>query len=100
MNVTFEYNGVKASDTLESKIMEKLNKLHGKYDFIVQAHVFLKTDRTHNPNTGKICKIKLSVPGPQLFAEASEHDFDRAMHKCMHELDTQLAKKKQKMRSH
>ncbi len=100
MNIIFEYDGVKASEKLEASISKKLNTLSNKYDFIIRAVVFLKTERTHSSETGKICNIKLSVPGPLLFAESSAQDFEKAMHTVIKELDTQLAKKKGKMKGH
>ncbi|NJB35698.1 MULTISPECIES: ribosome hibernation-promoting factor, HPF/YfiA family [Flavobacteriaceae] len=100
MNITFEYHDIKASERLEELITKKLEHLQEKFDFIVQAQVFLKHENTSSPLTGKICGIQLSVPGPRLFAEASEENYENAIHKTIHELDKQLSKKKEKMKAH
>lgn len=100
MNITFEYDGVKASERLEELINKKLNKLESKFDFIVQAHVFIRTQNTSSPLRGKICKIQLSVPGPQLFAEGNEKSFEAAIQETVGDLDRQLSKKKEKMKAH
>ncbi|MDT0607625.1 HPF/RaiA family ribosome-associated protein [Croceitalea rosinachiae] len=102
MEVIFEYKGVKASNLLEEKTLKKLNKLAVKYSFVVRAIVFFKTELTHSysPTSGKICTIRLSVPGPLLFAESNKGDLESAMLDVIHELESQLSKKKGKMLSH
>lgn len=100
MNITFEYDGVTASERLESLAIKKLNKLESKFDFIVQARVFLRTQNTSSPLSGKICKIKLSVPGPQLFAETNSKSFEESIQETIGDLERQLSKKKEKMKAH
>ena len=100
MDVTFEYDGIQSSNRLEMMILEKLNKLSAKYDFIIRARVFLKTTNTSTPETGKICKIQLSVPGPLLFAETNTASFEAAIPETINDLDRQLKKKKEKMKAH
>lgn len=100
MQIVFEYDGVTASPELEERITQKLNKLEHKYDFIISAKVFLKTTKTHSPTSGKSCNIKLSVPGPQLFAETDDKDFNSAFNHTYKELESQLATKKGKMKSY
>ena len=100
MDITFEYDGIQSSNRLEMMILEKLNKLESKYDFIIRTRVFLKTTNTSSPETGKICKIQLSVPGPLLFAESNAANFETAIAETVNDLARQLAKKKEKMKSH
>ena len=100
MDITFEYDGVQSSNRLEMMILEKLNKLGSKYDFIIRTRVFLKTTNTSSPETGKICKIQVSVPGPLLFAESNAATFETAIAETVNDLSRQLAKKKEKMKSH
>lgn len=100
MDVNFEYNGVKSSKELEEKTINKLNKLASKFSFIVRASVFFKTENTNSPNTGKVCTVKLSVPGPLLFAESNGRDLEGSMLDVIRELESQLVKKKGKMQNH
>lgn len=100
MNITFEYDGVRASERLEALIVKKLNRMEAKFNFIVQARVYLRTQNTPSPLSGKICKIQLSVPGPLLFAETNTGSFENAIHETMSDLDRQLSKKKEKMKAH
>lgn len=99
MQINFEYDNVAASDRLEELATKKLNKLADKYDFIVRADIFFKTENTSSKETGKICNIRLSVPGPRLFAEASHEKFEMSIAEAGDDLDKQLRKKKKKMKA-
>ena len=67
MTTNFEYHDVEGSERLEAYTTEKL---YNKFQMIVRADVFFKTENTSSDNTGMICNIRLSVLGPRLFAEA------------------------------
>ncbi|WP_299667321.1 ribosome-associated translation inhibitor RaiA [uncultured Polaribacter sp.] len=100
MNINFEYHDVEASDRLEALAKEKLENLYTKFQMIVRADVFFKTENTSSTQTGMICNIRLSVPGPRLFAEASHDNFVSSIHESVKDLDRQLTKKKGKMTSY
>ncbi len=100
MNINFEYDDVKASNRLEIMAAEKLDKLMDKYDFIVRADVFFKKENTSEPSTGKICKMRLSAPGPRLFSEASHSSYEASIAEAINDLERQLSKRKAKMRTH
>lgn len=100
MDILFQYHDVKASPRLEELAEKKINKLLDKYDFIVRADVFFKSEHDSDHNKGKICNIRLSVPGPRLFAEASHDSFEASIAEAVDDLGRQLAKKKEKMRAH
>ncbi len=100
MNINFEYHGVKASNRLEIMAAEKLDKLLSKFDFVVRADVFFKKENTSEPETGMKCGIRLSSPGPRLFAETSSATFEASIAESVIELERQLKKRKAKMRTH
>lgn len=100
MDINFEYDGVNASKRLEEMAAKRINKLLDKFDFIVRADVFFKTENTSSPETGKICNIRLSAPGPRLFAEASHKSFEASIVESVDDLERQLAKRKAKMKSY
>ena len=100
MDINFEYHGVKASARLEILAGEKLNKLLDKFDFIVRADVFFKTENTSDQGKGKICNVRLSIPGPRLFAEASHGSFEASIAEACDDLEIQLGKRKAKMKSY
>ncbi|WGK64480.1 ribosome hibernation-promoting factor, HPF/YfiA family [Croceiramulus getboli] len=100
MNIVFEYHDVESSSRLEEYAKQKLEKLFNRYDFIVRADVFFKTENTSEPGTGMICNIRLSAPGPRLFAEASHGEFRTSIQESVNDLERQLKKRKEKMKTH
>ncbi|MFS4491820.1 HPF/RaiA family ribosome-associated protein [Maribacter sp. 2308TA10-17] len=100
MNINFEYHAVKASNRLEIMAADRLEKLLNKYDFVVRADVFIKKENTSQPNTGMICGIRLSTPGPRLFAESSNGSFEASISESVTELERQLDRRKAKMKSY
>ncbi|NNG09200.1 MAG: HPF/RaiA family ribosome-associated protein, partial [Arenibacter sp.] len=70
------------------------------YDFIVRADVFFKKENTSSPNTGLICNIRLSAPGPRLFAESNNGKFEMSIAASVQDLERQLEKRKSKMKTH
>jgi len=100
MNINFEYHAVKASNRLEILAAEKLDKLLNKFDFVVRADVFLKKENTSQPDTGRICGIRLSTPGPRLFAESSNATFEASIVESVTELGRQLDRRKAKMKTY
>jgi putative sigma-54 modulation protein len=100
MNINFEYDDVKASNRLEIMAAQKLEKLLDKFDFIVRADVFFKKENTSSPDTGLVCNIRLSAPGPRLFAQSSCGSFEAAIASSVDDLQRQLEKRKAKMQSH
>jgi putative sigma-54 modulation protein len=99
MDINFQYDAVKASDRLEIMAAQKLNKLLDKYDFIIRADVFFKKENSSNPDKGRICNIRISAPGPRLFAEASHGSFEASIAEAVGDLERQLRKRKEKMNS-
>lgn len=100
MNIHFEYHEVSASQRLEAFLTERLEKLEAKFDFIISADVYFKKENSSNPEKGKICNVRLSIPGSTLFTEASSSSFEASIAEVITELKTQLIKRKEKMKSH
>lgn len=100
MNIIYEYHEVAGSERLEKLAKEKLEKLGKKYDMVIRADVFFKEENTSSDETGKICNIRLSLPGPRLFAEASHDNFESSIAESVNELERQLRKRKEKMKDY
>jgi len=96
----FEYHDVAQSMRLEKIANEKLDKLGEKYDMVIRADIFFKEENTTSDQTGKICNIRLSLPGPRLFAEASYNNFESAINESVSDLERQLRKRKEKMKDY
>ncbi|WP_026838612.1 HPF/RaiA family ribosome-associated protein [Gillisia sp. JM1] len=99
MEAIFQFVQLTKSERLEELTQKKLDKLEIKYDWIIRADVFFKKQDGMDPK-GFICNIKLSVPGPQVFAESNETSFEAAMAETVSDLDRQLSKRKAQMNTH
>ncbi|MBJ6367119.1 ribosome hibernation-promoting factor, HPF/YfiA family [Snuella sedimenti] len=94
MTVNIQYVHVDISETLSAYTEDKLQKLFNKYEFLISADVHFKQDRKQH-DSGKICSIELSLPGPRIFATSNERNFELAVKKTIRELDHQLQKRKE-----
>ena len=83
------------NEKLEEQVMEKLGNLERKYDWITNAAVFFKSEK-HPNEENYVCEIRLSIPGPQLFASSNEANFHTAINSVIQQLSGQLEKKKGK----
>ncbi|WP_066225178.1 ribosome hibernation-promoting factor, HPF/YfiA family [Formosa haliotis] len=99
MQIIFEYHDVQASESLEKLTREKLEKLGEKFEMVIRGDVFFKVENTTSDETGKICNIRLSLPGPRLFAEASHDNFPDSISESISDLERQLRKRKDKMKT-
>lgn len=99
MNVEIQFVHAVQNDTLEEQVREKLSKLEKKYEWITNAAVFFKTEK-HPNEENYVCEIRLSVPGPQLFASSNETNFNTAINNTIQQLGIQLEKQKAKLVSH
>lgn len=100
MTVNYEYDGVKSSDELETYVNGKIEKLFNKYEFIVRADVFFKAENTSGKKSGMKTSIRLSAPGPRLFAESSTDSFHKSASEVVTSLERQLNKRKDAMQTH
>lgn len=94
MTVNIQYVGVDISETLSVFTKEKLEKLSNKYEFLINATVSFKLDENKH-ETGKICNIELSLPGPRIFATSNERNFEVSVRETISDLERQLKKRKQ-----
>ncbi|MCF4101581.1 HPF/RaiA family ribosome-associated protein [Gillisia sp. M10.2A] len=99
MESIFQFVQLAKSERLEELTDEKLNKLSKKYDWVIRAEVFFKKQDGQEPK-GFICNIKLSAPGPQLYAESNEDSFEAAVAETVRDLERQLEKRKAQMNTH
>ncbi|TRO66478.1 HPF/RaiA family ribosome-associated protein [Christiangramia sabulilitoris] len=99
MEAIFEFVNIDKSNSLEALTQKKLDKIENKYDWVVRANVFFKRDENQKPN-GYITEIRLSAPGPEIFAESNEDSFEAAIAKSTSDIERQCSKRKSKMSTH
>lgn len=93
MTIEIQYVQIPRSESMDSIVTKKLNKLAQKYDWLIRAQVHFKLENDPAAK-GKICEIELSAPGPRLFAKSSSDDFEKSLAETVKELEGQLRKKK------
>ena len=99
MTIDIQFIQMPTSESMNTFVTEKLNKLAKKYDWIIRADVFFKSE--NDPaRKGKICEIRLSAPGPRLFAKSNEEFFEKAVINTVLELEKQLKKRKETFQKH
>jgi len=100
MTTNFEYHDVTASERLETFTKKKLEPVFNRFEFVTRADIFFKTENTSSDETGMKCGIRLSAPGPRLFAESSHENFEHSVAETVDELLRQLQKRKEKMKTY
>ena len=96
MNIDIQFVHTDPNGQLSDQVNDKLTRLHHKFDWIISAAVFLKEEK-HTEGKDFQCEIRLSLPGPQIFAEHHADNFHKAINEAVHELSIQLGKRKDKM---
>lgn len=87
------------SESLSNIVSRKLEKLGKKYDWIISADVFFKLENDPT-GKGKICEMRLSAPGPRLFAKSDTDNFEKAAAETIRDLEIQLKKRKEVFKRH
>ncbi len=96
MKTVFEYQNVNTSNYLEAFALKRLEKLGNKYPFVIRADVFFKKEEK-DVEKGNICGIRLSLPGPRIYASSDEVSFEYAINNTIRDLKDQLSKRKEKL---
>ncbi len=79
MNVNVHSIHFDADTKLVDLINEKLDKLTVFHDAILSAEVFLRLEHDGENRENKHVEIRLSVPGPDLFAKRKGRTFEEAV---------------------
>ncbi len=99
MKVTINSVRFDASEKLEDFINNKVQKLEQFADNIIEIEVFLSLGRSQSKNIdSKVAKIKLEMPGQELFAEKQSATFEQATDEAVEALRRQIKKWKEKIR--
>ena len=99
MTTTFQYVKMQESESLDTITRAQLEKLNKKYPWLIRATVFFKQENTSDP-ARQTCEIELSAPGPRLYATSTDIHFETAMKETISDLDQQLRKRKEVLKSH
>ncbi len=98
MTSQIQFVSMKNNDRLEVFILEKLEKLEKRYEWIINAKVFIKLEPfKDNAIKDKVCEIELSVPGPNIFNKTYAESFEAAIAEGFADMEKLLRKHKDKM---
>jgi putative sigma-54 modulation protein len=99
MKVNIQFVQTAQRKWAEELVNQKLDDLGQKYDWIIGADVFFKEEKDTD-GKGKICDIRLSLPGPRIFASSDEESFEASIAETTRDLEVQLKKRKAQTSSH
>jgi len=99
MKINIQSGKHEVTKGVEILVEEKLGHLAEKYEWVINADVFFKKEKeTHGK--GHICEMKLSLPGPLIFASSDKDSFEAAVAETVNDLNKQLRKRKDIMHKH
>jgi putative sigma-54 modulation protein len=102
MNLILSTHDVTLTKAIEDHIIGRINKLEHLHRYAINARVILEHDQTKAPERQFCCSIRLSMPGPDLFAEDVESDLYAAIDLVSKKIEQQIRKRhnKYKARKH
>src|SRR5579862_9367069 len=102
MNLILSTHNVTLTKAIEDHIVSRISKLEHLASFAINARVTLEHDKTKAAERQFSCSIRLSLPGPDLFAADVESDLYAAMDVVVKKIEQQLRKRqnKRKARKH
>lgn len=92
MKYTIQFVQTETVKTAEQMVIEKIEKLAQKFNEIINADIFFKEEKD-TYGKGKICEIRLSLPGPRVFASSDEETYEAAVAETIRDLERQLKKR-------
>ncbi len=99
MESNIQFVQTEADDAAMQLVLDKIEQLSKRYDWLIRADVFFR-DEVDSHSKGKVCEIRLSCPGPRIFASSNEESFEASVTEVIHELEVQLEKRKSEMSTH
>ena len=96
MNLILSTHNLTLTRAIENHIVSRITKLEHLDRFAVNARVTLEHDQTKAPDRQFSCSMRLSLPGPDLFAEDVESDLYSAIDLVAKKIEQQIRKRHNK----
>ncbi|MEW6303404.1 MAG: ribosome-associated translation inhibitor RaiA [Verrucomicrobiota bacterium] len=93
MKLILSTHNVTLTKAIEEHIVGRIEKLEHMDRFAINARVTLEHDNTKVPEKQFSCSMRLSVPGPDLFAEDAESDLYAAIDLVTKKIEQQIRKR-------
>lgn len=90
MKLILSAHNVQDSEAIETHIQERLDKFAHYDPEAIEARVLIEHDTTKAPDKAFKCAIRVSVPGPDLFAEESRDDLYAAIDVASKKIEQQI----------
>ena len=102
MNLILSTHSVTLTKAIEDHLMDRISKLEHLHRFTTNTRVRLEHDHTRAPEKQFSCSMRLSMRGPDLFAEDVESDLYAAIDIVAKKIEQQIRKRhnKYKARKH
>ncbi|HEY3855515.1 MAG TPA: ribosome-associated translation inhibitor RaiA [Verrucomicrobiae bacterium] len=102
MKFILSTHNVTLTQSIEEHTLSRIEKIEHLDRFVTSARVTFEHNHLKVPERQFSCSIRLAVPGPDLFAEASETDLYAAIDIVSKKIEQQLRKRhnKYKARKH
>ena len=99
MNLILSTHNLTLTKAIEEHLMIRIEKLEHLHRYAINARVTLEHDKTKAPERQFSCSMRLSVPGPDLFAEDVESDLYAAIDIVAKKIEQQIRKRHNKFKA-
>lgn len=96
MKINIQSTSFHPSEKLIDFTNDKIQKLSQYSTRIMEAHVVLRVDKSDD-RSNKVCDVRLSIPGNDLFASRQSASFEEAVLETVDVLKNQIVRWKEKM---
>lgn len=99
MKLILSTHNVTLTDAIEKHVLAKLDKLDRLNSRVLHARVTLEHDHMRVPERQFCCSMRLSISGPDLFAEDREIDLYTAIDLVEKKIEQQIRKRHNKRKA-
>ena len=99
MNMILSTHNVTLTKAIEDHIMSKIQKLEHLDPYAISTRVILEHDQAKAPERAFACSMRVSVPGPDFFAEDVESDLYAAIDLVSKKIEQQIRKRRNKYKA-
>ena len=98
MKFILSAHNVKITQALENQIINRIEKIEHFDSKAVDVRVTIEHDHTKASDRSFSCSMRLSLPGPDLFAEDSESGLESAIDLVAKKIEQQIRKRHTKLK--
>ena len=99
MNLILNTHNVTLTKAIEDHVRSRIDQLEHLDQYAIDARVILEHDTSKATDRQFKCSMRLSMPGPDLFAEDSETDLYTAIDLVAKKIEQQIRKRHSKFKA-